>query len=511
MEAHHDSFDWRSFFSDHPLFGDLGQDEIDSLLDPGNSKQQSFKRGEVVFRAGEISNSFFLIGEGSVDVELASEESSATTICTLYRGDYFGELAAIDSQDGRAATILAHEDCILLEIKSKPFQEVIKANPELEFKLLTMLASRLRHVNDHLLKNTRLTYDTKFSLLSEKIESQSKVVDASLDASQAVFEQTKVRTSEVIEAAERGRARLTWMLSILTTGFTLVFGVLGFFGYTEFKAAESNAKKIDEILIEIQKKEVVIDAAANQAELSAKSIEDAKENVAELKDTVAVVKTTLGEQEKTLDLSKQAQQILFETLIPIFSYQVDEKIRTGNDSEPGTIGLQMLALNDAEVTIKLLKRVFSMISESHQKILIGEDPEFHRARVSFCTSFMYLYFYSDDERTNENQLAKFLSSYLLLISYAIDDAYAKDNDFYHNIIDPKQYPLDGFNRRLQALLHGEVFGPDKIKLLTVKYDLAGKFDSELNQINDPDSGFNIAADQKKSINQILGYTFRPKS
>ncbi len=503
MEANHDSFDWNSFIGDHPLFGDLSKDEIGTLLDPGNSKQQTFKRGEVVFRAGEVSNSFFLIGDGSVDVELASEESSSTTICTLYRGDYFGELAAIDSQYGRAATILAHEDSILLEIKSKPFQEVIKANPELEFKLLTMLASRLRHVNDHLLKNTRLTYDTKFSLLSEKIESQSKVVDASLDASQAVFEQTKVRTSEVIDAAERGRARLTWMLSILTTGFTLLFAVLGFFGYTEFKAAESNAEKTDKILLEMQGKKEAIDDAVDRAVSAAEDIEKTK-------DDIAGFKRDLAELQQSKAVTNKAQNILFETLIPMFATQVDEKLLNENELQPGTLGLQLLELNDETITIKLLKKVYSMITESHEELLKA-DSKFHRARISFCTSFMYLYIYSDDPRTDDNELAKLLSNYLLLMTYAMNEDYAKDNDFYHNFMDARQYPLDGFTRRLQALQNGNVFDSDKVKRLAVKYDLAGRFNSELNQINDPNSEIRIPADKKKSINEILGFTYRPRS
>ena len=272
MKSNHKSFDWKAFIKDHPLFGELTSEETRNLLDSDNSTHRAFKRDDVIFRAGEMSNTFFLIGEGSVNVELSSENSSATNICSLYKGDYFGEMSAIDEQSGRAATILANEDCLLLEIKSNPFLKVIKANPELEFKLLSMLAARLRQVNDHLLKSTRLSYDTKFSLLSEKIESQSKVVDASLNASQAVFEQTKIRTSEIINAAERGRSRTTWVMSVLTTVFTVIFGIIGFLGYKELQTAEVKAKEIDDIVISIQEKEVLIQKSVIQAENAAKNM-----------------------------------------------------------------------------------------------------------------------------------------------------------------------------------------------------------------------------------------------
>ena len=246
MGTSENKVDWYSFINDHPLFGDLKSDEISSLLDSKNSTCRTFESNNIIFRAGELSNTFFLIGEGSVNVELSSEDSNATNICTLHKGDFFGEMSAIDEQSARAATISANEKCELLEVKSTPFQQVLKENPELEFKFLSMLTARLRHVNDHLLKNTRLTYDTKFSILSEKIESQSKVVDASLKASQAVFEQTKIRTDEIIHAAERGRTRITWTLSTLTAGFTLLLALFSFFGYEKLDLAQQKLDSISE-------------------------------------------------------------------------------------------------------------------------------------------------------------------------------------------------------------------------------------------------------------------------
>jgi hypothetical protein len=79
MTSHDDSYDWSALIRDHPLFGEISGKHIKILLDPGNSTPRSFDRDYVIFRAGEIGNSFYLIGEGSVNVELSSEESSSTT------------------------------------------------------------------------------------------------------------------------------------------------------------------------------------------------------------------------------------------------------------------------------------------------------------------------------------------------------------------------------------------------------------------------------------------------
>jgi len=461
MKSNHDGFDWSLFLDEHPLFGELPANDIDRLLDPQNSTHREFKHGDVIFRAGEIGNSCFLIGDGSVNVELASEGSSSTIISTLYKGDYFGEMSAIDSQNGRAATIVANEDCKLLEIRSKPFQQILKANPELEFELLSMLAARLRHVNDHLLQNTRLTYDTKFSLLSEKLESQSKVVDASLNASQAVFEQTKIRTTEIINAAERGRTRITWVMSTLTAGFTLLIALFSFLGYDKLKTAEQNVEEaeikvaeIEQASQTIQSMQIEIEATKEDIEASKKEIDAALASVSGLSASVTTVKGKTEELDEAIYESIKAKGILFDTLIPVFIRQVEEQINQGSQSDPGKLGRQILGSNDDKVTIKLLKIIYFAIGDSHQVLVSGmteSEKEPSRDMISFYTTFLYTYLHGEEQDQTDNSLAEFLSSYILLATYAMNEKYARISDFYHGL-NPARYPKDGIDNRLDGLV-----------------------------------------------------------
>lgn len=461
MKSNHDDFDWKSFLGEHPLFGELAADDIDSLSDPDKSRHREFERDDIIFRAGEIGSSFFLIGEGSVKVELSSEDSSSTIISTLYKGDYFGEMAAIDGQHGRAATILANEDCKLLEIRSKPFQQILKANPELEFELLSMLASRLRHVNDHLLKNTRLSYDAKFSLLSEKIESQSKVVEASLNASQAVFEQTKVRTTEIINAAERGRTRITWVMSTLTAGFTLLLAFFGFLGVEKLDTAEQLVKDIEDV-------KSSVDTVKDEIEASRLLVDKAKGEVDDAKQDFDNLNTRIAKFNADIEASKTAKTILFETLVPVFRFQIEEQVKTGAELEPGALGLKILEANDDTVTTKLFKELFFIVQDHHdylsanndklkepgldpeEKSELRDDNEFNQAMISFSTHFAFQYLQDGGERKTENRLADFMSNYLLLVSYAMDDRYVEDVNWYHRR-EPDRYPRESFETRLEAL------------------------------------------------------------
>jgi CRP-like cAMP-binding protein len=439
-----------------------------------------------------MGNSCFLIGDGSVNVELPSESSSSTIICTLYKGDYFGEMSAIDSQNGRAATIVANEDCKLLEIKSKPFQQILKANPELEFELLSMLAARLRHVNDHLLQNTRLTYDTKFSLLSEKLESQSKVVEASLSASQAVFEQTKIRTTEIINAAERGRSRITWVMSTLTAGFTLLLGLFSFLGYDKLNTAEEKLDEIEQVSQSIKSMKIEIEA-------SKKEVDAALASVSGLSASVATVKEKTEELDDAINESVKAKRILFETLIPIFMLQVEEQINQKRQSDTGLFGRQILESNDDVVTIKLLKKIYIKIKDSHQ-VLVSEKPELDkeeelsRNRISFYTIFIYTYIHDDKEGQTENSLAMFLSSYILLATYAMNEDYARVNDFYHGL-DSTRYPTDGIDNRLNALISSD--NDAEVKNM---FKLDSKFVEDLKGIEWAKAAY--SADRKNRVEKI---------
>jgi CRP-like cAMP-binding protein len=452
MKSNHDGFDWSLFLDEHLHFGELPADDVNRLLDSQNSSHREFKHGETIFRAGEMGNTFFLIGDGSVNVELASEGSSSTFICTLYKGDYFGEMSAIDSQNGRAATIVANEDCKLLEIKSKPFQQILKANPELEFELLSMLAARLRHVNDHVLQNTRQTYDTKFSLLSEKLESQSKVVEASLKASQAVFEQTKIRTTEIINAAERGRSRITWVMSTLTAGFTLLLALFSFLGYDKLNTAQERLDEIELMSKSIKLMKIEID-------VSKKEVDVALASVSELSASVATVKAKTEELDDAINDSVKAKGILFGTLIPVFMLQVEEVINQKRQSDTALFGRQILESNNDVVTINLLKEMFIKIKDSHQALVSGpesdKEEELSRDRIIFYTDFMYTYIHDDKEGQTENSLAIFLSSYILLTTYAMNEDYARDVDFYHDKVNSTRYPTDGIDYRLNALISSD--------------------------------------------------------
>ena len=62
-----------------------------------------FRRGEVIFHAGDPGDALFILVSGEVKIALPSETGDEAIIATLRPGDVFGELALLDGA-ARSAT-----------------------------------------------------------------------------------------------------------------------------------------------------------------------------------------------------------------------------------------------------------------------------------------------------------------------------------------------------------------------------------------------------------------------
>jgi len=82
----------------------------------------------------------FVLLEGAADVEVDHPGGSAH-VATLNAGDYFGEMSLLTGEK-RSATVIAKNDCEVLEIGKTAFAEVLQSSETLAQKLSEMLAQR---------------------------------------------------------------------------------------------------------------------------------------------------------------------------------------------------------------------------------------------------------------------------------------------------------------------------------------------------------------------------------
>jgi CRP-like cAMP-binding protein len=222
------TFDWKSLLFHHPAFSCLGDAETDALLRPEASRERVYAAGSLIVRQGESGDAVFLIGSGSAQV-LLEVDGTRATLCPLRKADIFGEAALLEGSS-RVTTVSAVQECLLLEIRGDVFRELLASHPTLELAILLKMTERLRSANEQILALKLKGGDEALKLLDARLSAEVRVFDASLRASQAVFEQTKIRADEVITSAERARTRLTFMTSSVGAVVASALAVLGFLG-----------------------------------------------------------------------------------------------------------------------------------------------------------------------------------------------------------------------------------------------------------------------------------------
>jgi CRP-like cAMP-binding protein len=120
-----------------PLFEGLERNELQRI--GGSFKERRFSAGDTVATEGHGGVGFFVIGDGTARVEVHGDQRG-----TLGPGDYFGEIALIDTDARRTATITAETDLLCYGLTSWEFRPLVESNAGIAWKLLQVMAKRLR-------------------------------------------------------------------------------------------------------------------------------------------------------------------------------------------------------------------------------------------------------------------------------------------------------------------------------------------------------------------------------
>jgi CRP-like cAMP-binding protein len=119
-----------------PLFEGLPHRELEQIA--RSFKERRFSAGHTVAVEGAGGIGFFVISEGTASVDVHGEERGK-----LGPGDYFGEIALID--DGaRSATVTADSELHCYGLTSWEFRPLVETNAQIAWKLLQVMAKRLR-------------------------------------------------------------------------------------------------------------------------------------------------------------------------------------------------------------------------------------------------------------------------------------------------------------------------------------------------------------------------------
>ena len=116
-----------------------GLKESDLVSLAADLAERRVAAGEPIVGEGTGGVAFFFILQGETSVSVAGEE-----VATLKRGDYVGELALLDPDGPRSATVTAKTDVVLAAMSAWQFRPFVLAHSDVAWMLLQRLARRLR-------------------------------------------------------------------------------------------------------------------------------------------------------------------------------------------------------------------------------------------------------------------------------------------------------------------------------------------------------------------------------
>jgi CRP/FNR family cyclic AMP-dependent transcriptional regulator len=112
-----------------------------------DARWRTFRRGQVVFTAGDPGDTLIVVISGRIKVVVRSADGGELTLTIIQAGGAFGELSIADGGP-RSADAEALEDCELLLVPRETIQEICKRVPSAGQALTDSIAAMLRRLTE---------------------------------------------------------------------------------------------------------------------------------------------------------------------------------------------------------------------------------------------------------------------------------------------------------------------------------------------------------------------------
>ncbi|MCC5951791.1 MAG: Crp/Fnr family transcriptional regulator [Acidimicrobiia bacterium] len=131
----------RELLSRTELFSELDEAALDHVANVATRRQ--CQRGDVLFSEGDEPTNLFVVLEGRIAIANRSSDGRESVVALMESGDLFGELPLFDGLT-RSAAARALEPSEVIVLPYAPLRQLYEARPELLWKVVKLLAARLR-------------------------------------------------------------------------------------------------------------------------------------------------------------------------------------------------------------------------------------------------------------------------------------------------------------------------------------------------------------------------------
>jgi len=140
---------------------------LESFLE--RCERKKFKARSMIVEAGEPSETFFFVLDGTLAVSIKSEEDQDLILNYVNTGDFFGEMGLYKRvAKVRYATVQAKTECEVAEMSYDDFHALKDAYPDVLYAIGSQMAERLT-------QTTRKLHDLAF------VDARGRITNALLD------------------------------------------------------------------------------------------------------------------------------------------------------------------------------------------------------------------------------------------------------------------------------------------------------------------------------------------
>ncbi len=202
-----DGEDTAALLASVDVFADMEERELAEIASV--AVPRNFERGEVLFREGDTGDTCYVVRSGAVIIrrDHASGSGRSLTLAEFRSGAFFGELAMFGGET-RSATAETLEDTSVVALLSSDIQRVMRASPQIAFKMCAGLADRLRDANERLLQQSFQTVSGRVAgALLGQVVARQKEAGEEEEAGEIVVRATQAEIAQLAGTSRESASR----------------------------------------------------------------------------------------------------------------------------------------------------------------------------------------------------------------------------------------------------------------------------------------------------------------
>jgi sigma-B regulation protein RsbU (phosphoserine phosphatase) len=136
-----------------PLFDEMPVSQLQELA--SQARAVELAPGALLFEEGDRGECFYIVHEGELEVFQMLEAQEERILAVRRQGEWVGELALLNPDELRTASVRARSAAKLWEIRREQFDAVMQRLPQLAYKLIRGLSARMTAAQEATIRDLR--------------------------------------------------------------------------------------------------------------------------------------------------------------------------------------------------------------------------------------------------------------------------------------------------------------------------------------------------------------------